>query len=224
MSATDIMGNLFAALAGGLVSWFINRKKTEAESENLATDILERTLKVVQKESEDLRNQIQANKNYIYKLEKQQDDCDERARVQNIELGILRRWIVNKKIETDEIRIFVMDDDEFVRHSFKERFERISITKVHLLVSIEELRDWIDLKPEILILDYYVNGQTIDKFMEHLFSLTEYRPKVIVISGMYRVQIDSLPFRDKVTFISKDEDFVNIAVNAVMNFIEKGLK
>lgn len=224
MTAIDVIGNISVALISGVVGYFVSRKKNKAEVDNIATEVLGKTIVFLNKEVEGLRKQIGENKTFIEKLEKQQEDCDEKARIQKIEVDVLRRWIITQKIETDEIVIFIMDDDEYVRYSFKERFERISITKVHLFKSIEELEEFIDMKPEILILDYYIDHKTIDGFMSRLLDTPEYQPKIIVISGMYKMQAEKLPYKDRITFVSKDQDFVSISVNAVMNFIEKGLK
>lgn len=224
MTAAEVVGAISIAISSATISHFLSRKKHRAEVDNIATEVLEKAVEYLRHENAEIRKQIENNREYIEKLERNQEDCDEKARIQNIELAVLRRWIVTKKIESEEIKIFIMDDDDYVRYSFKERFERISITKVDLFRSIEELDDQIYLQPDILILDYYVDHQTIDGFMSRLLAMPEYYPKVIVISGMYKMQADKLPYKDRVTFVSKNEDFVSISVNAVMNFIEKGLK
>jgi hypothetical protein len=46
-----------------------------------------------------------------------------------------------------------------------------------------------------------------------------------LISGMSKRQFDNLPYKEAVwKFFSKDDDYINQSVNAVMGFIEQQIK
>ncbi len=80
-------------------------------------------------------------------------------------------------------RIFVVDDDAFMRESLKDYLTRDVAHQISVFSTGEECLKHIVEKPDIVILDYFLNSQSKEAAtgMEILQAIKKHYPKIPVI-------------------------------------------
>lgn len=90
-------------------------------------------------------------------------------------------------------RIFIVDDDPFMGESLKDHLTQETPHQVSVFNTGEECLKHLSEKPDIIILDYFLNSQSKEAAsgMEILETIKKYYPKipVIILSGQERYAV-----------------------------------
>lgn len=221
-----VIGSVMGIVITAMVTSHFARKQRKADTESVVQSYYSKLLQDQEKVNERDRLKIEKLDNQIALLIKQNHECQQEGIARAIEIGILQRFIRDERIEKTEFKIFILDDEKYVRHEFRDKFMKVSVVKTYTFETIEDLEGSLYQQPEILILDYRISGNTIEKLLGKILEGREggYEPHLIIFSGMPKAYIDKLEFQGAFKFFSKDEDFVNQIVVYTMNFIEKKIK
>lgn len=129
-----------------------------------------------------------------------------------------------------QLKIFIVDDDPIYLKSLENSLKETSYYKseIHTFLSGEECIKSLSIKPDIVILDYYLDGkETNQNHLDGIKTLikiknTSPKTKVIMLSGQENPEIAAKSIKNGALeyFMKNDAAFVKIK-NIIKNMVNK---
>lgn len=211
-----------------LIASYTIRKKTKAETDNIATDVYEKLITRQNDESVIDKEEIKFLRERDKIREEQFNECRQLCIVLQARLTTWEKKMKVLNIDfTDipKVSVFVLDDEDYVLDIFNKKLELLPHIVVDLFGDIDSISTRIAEEPQCLILDYRVHGKTIDEFLNKIIKMKRYNPKIILISGMPLEQFQNMQYKPIIWhYFSKDEDYINKSVNRIMEYVNEIIK
>lgn len=222
----EILASITGIVITAMITSHFARKQRKADTESVVQTYYSKLLQDQEKVNERDRLKVEKLEGQIVLLVKQNQDCQQEGIARSIEIGLLQRFIRDERIDKTEFKIFILDDEKDIRHEFRDKFMKVSVVKPYTFGTIEDLEASLYMQPEILILDYRIEGLTIDSLLQKILEGRDngYEPQIVIFSGMPKAYIDKLKFQGSFKFFSKNEDYVNLIVVYTMSYMEKKIK
>jgi hypothetical protein len=208
-----ILLSVGGSLALQVIVYVLGRKKTEEETKSLIAAQYNGLVTTLNQDRSELRGEVAQNRETIKQQQRDNEECEYRHEVTELEMELIK-----KKIEFSAIHketVFILDDNMMVINEFKNRFSKVSALHYRTFVTTELfLSEARREHPEILILDYMLDGQnTADDVIDQL----GYEPKIIIMSADRNVQ--SKYHQRGIQFFYKDDHYVYRIAKAVIQHL-----
>ncbi len=210
---TILMSGLISAITI-IVGYVLTRNKTKAETESLISQQHNDLIIVLSKDRNELREEIKENKEHIRKQQIDNDECEYKHDVVELEMQHLKKQIDYKDYHKETV--FVVDDNGMTAELFRSFLGKVSVINCkvfldHKLFLIEVQRE----KPGIVILDHYLDK---DMTAADIIKLLGYTPEVFIMSSTQEVH---LIYADTgYRFFYKGENYVQKISKAVLEHLK----
>lgn len=182
--AIQVLSVLISSSVAALIGMYSGKRKSKAEADSLAQQTASNVLAMVNSELSRLREREEANMKKINELERR--DLQNRLTIHAMEaeLYITRNLLNQLYPNRHKMKVFVLDDYEFVLRVLKTQLGKISLIDVKTFDSYNEFLGALSERPEILIIDYHLDGKhTANDILDTIEATDGYQPRIIIMSG-----------------------------------------
>lgn len=208
--------------------WFFTRKKTKQEIRSMVVSDFQSLIAGQDVLVKSLQEELARLKNQEKRWEVQYNECEQREGISQVRLKLWERRMKELNIPITNVQrfsVFVLDDMEVDRLLFEKKLSQLPNVSVETFETIAQIRSAVINQPDILVLDYKIDHETIDEFVWEIIRNKEFNPKMIVVSGMPEGFDLTLDFRHAIwKFYSKRGDYINQSVNQIVNYINETIK
>lgn len=222
MTTFETVITIVGIISSNIVTLRISKNQSRKAGQDYYKDLVSDLKKDVTAAETEIVNHERKHKVHAIEIKK----CQETQRILRLSNTVLNNIIVNKKLEERMLEVYILDDSELTQDYFREHFEEVCFVHLKQFSTIRDIENaLIEERPEILVLDYKING-TIDILMKEIMAMEDYSPTIFMISGMPDYMFERLPFANRIyKFFNKgrDETYVTEAFDAVIDHIRQQL-
>ncbi len=210
---TIFMSGIISAITIA-VGYVLTRKKTKAETESIISQQHNDLIIALSKDRNELREEIKENKEHIKRQQFDNEQCEHKHDVVELELQHLKKQIDYKDYHKETV--FVVDDNEITAELFRGFLGRISVINCKVFLDHKAfLTEVKKEKPGVVILDHFLDKELT---ANDIIIMLGYTPEVFIMSSTKEVHL--IYAKTAYKFFYKGENYVQKISKAVLEHLK----